>query len=104
MKGDQEYVTWARSKRGLRCAADRSVLHAGSLVSSQHQEVRFLPSQFFLDESQRIAVLDRHHRSALAQSQSLDEPGQRLLGLLLHLGWRPLLLSLGSNIKEAVAM
>jgi hypothetical protein len=84
MEGEEEHVTWARSKRGLRSASDRNVTHAGSRVHSQHQQIRFLQSQFLLDESESIAAPDRHHRSALAQSQSLDEPAQRLFARLRH--------------------
>jgi hypothetical protein len=82
MKWKQKYVTPARSENGLRCPADWGMLHAGSRLSSQHQQIRLLPSQLLLDENQRIAVLDRQCRSALAQPQSRDEPGRRVLGLL----------------------
>jgi len=56
MKGEKQYVTWARSKRGLRSASDRSVPRAGSHVRSQHQQIRFLQSQFLPDESESIAA------------------------------------------------
>jgi hypothetical protein len=62
------------------------MLHAGSRLSFQHQQIRLLPSQFLLDEKQRIAGLDRHRRSALAQPHCRDEPGQRLLWFLRNWG------------------
>src|SRR5262245_37738946 len=84
MGGEEEDVTWARSKRGLRRVCDRSVPRAGARVRSQHQQIRFLQSQLLPDEIESIAARDRHHRSALAQSQSLDAPRQRLLARLLR--------------------
>ena len=51
-------------------------------MRSYYQQIRFLPSQFLLDSSQRVAVLDRHQGSTLTQPQGLDQPGQRLFGLL----------------------
>ena len=66
-------------------------------MSSQHQQIRFLASQFLPDEGESIAALDRNHRSALTQSRSLDEPGQRLL--TLPLDWRAILQS-GSRFSE----
>jgi hypothetical protein len=51
-------------------------------MGSYHQQIRLLPGDFLLDESQRIAVLDRHQGSALTQLQRLDQPGQRPFALL----------------------
>lgn len=68
-------------------------------MSSQHQQIRFLASQFLLDEGESIAALDRNHRSALTQSRSLDEPRQRLL--TLPLDWRAILQS-GSRFSEEI--
>ena len=67
-------------------------------MSSHHQQIRFLASQFLPDEGESIAALDRNHRSALTQSRSLDEPGQRLLALP-PLDWRAILQS-GSRFSE----
>lgn len=75
------------------------MLRRGSRVSSQHQQIRFLASQFLLDEGESIAALDRNHRSALTQSRSLDEPGQRLLKLPPD--WRAMPKS-GSRLSEEI--
>jgi hypothetical protein len=99
--GEEKYVTGAGSEGGLRCAG-QSALHAGSRVSSQHQQIRLLPSQFLSYQNQRITVFDRHCWPALTEPQRLDEPGQCPLRLLpVQTGERPSFLLSGAGQREA---
>jgi hypothetical protein len=82
MNREDKNVTSARSNNGLGFAANRSVFHPRSRMSSYDQQIRLLQGQFLLDERQRIAVLDGQQWPAFTQLYRVDQPGQRVLALL----------------------